>query len=127
MKKAKLIFWLLLIGIVALLVFQNQEYFLARTVLKADFYVTRYQTPPFPNGTFIVASFAVGFLLAYILGLSDRFKARRAIRSLNETVSSHQETISTLKKELASLQTDTQAEAVEMTGSQMTGSQEKTS
>ena len=102
MKRVKIVIGVLIIVLVALIIIQNQDYFFAQESLKMDLYVLQYHTPEFPNGTFIIACLLIGFLGAYIIGLPDRFKSKKAIKNLNADVSSHLEKISVLEKELES-------------------------
>lgn len=100
MKKVKWIFWLLVIGFVVLIIFQNQSYFLDKQQLGIDVYFKQYQTPIFANGVLFLACFLIGFLLAYIVSLSGRFKSGRTIRKLNESIQDHLEQIAVLKREV---------------------------
>jgi len=100
MKKAKWIFWLLVIGFIGLVVYQNQGYFLDKQQLGIDVYFQKYQTPVFANGLFILAAFLIGLLLAYIYSLSERFKSGKTIRSLNDAIQGHLEQIALLKREV---------------------------
>lgn len=103
MKKVKWIFWLLVIGFVGLIIFQNQGYFLDKQQLGIDVYFKQYQTPIFANGVLFLACFLIGFLLAYILSLSERFKSGRTIRKLNESIQDHLEQVAMLKREMDSI------------------------
>ncbi len=100
MKKAKVVFWLLVIGFVALVVYQNQDYFLAKKSLEINLYVKQYHTPPLANGILVLGCFLVGFLIAYAVSLSERFKARKAVKNMNAAVESHLEQISALRNEI---------------------------
>jgi uncharacterized integral membrane protein len=104
MKKVKVVFWLLVIAFIALVVYQNQEYFLAKESLKIDLYVTQpYHTPALATGIFILACFVIGFLIAYVMTLSERFKARKAVRNMNATMESQMDQISALKSAVENL------------------------
>jgi hypothetical protein len=110
MKKVKIVLWLLVIGFVALVIYQNQDYFLAKTnSLDINLYVRHYQVPEFANGALILGCFLLGFFLAFVMSLSDKFKARKVIRNLNATVESHLEQISVLRGEVEALKRDTPA------------------
>jgi len=103
MKKVKWIFWLLVIGFIVLVIYQNQNYFLNKQHLGIDLYFQQYQTPVFANGLLILAVFLVGLLLAYVFTLSERFKSGRTIRSLKESIADHLEQIALLKREVESI------------------------
>jgi uncharacterized integral membrane protein len=100
MKKAKLLFWLLVILLVALVVYQNLDYFLTKKSLEINLYVAQYHTPALANGVLILGCFLIGFFIAYVISLSERFKARKAVKSMNATVESHLEQISALRHEI---------------------------
>jgi uncharacterized integral membrane protein len=100
MKKVKAVFWLLVILFVALVVYQNLDYFLTKTSLQINLYFARYHTPALANGVLILGCFLIGFFIAYVVSLSERFRARKAVKSMNATVESHLEQISALRKEI---------------------------
>lgn len=114
MKKVKVVLWLLVIAFVALVVYQNQDYFLAKKSLKIDLYVMQpYHTPAVATGIFILAFFVIGFLTAYVMTLPERFKARKAVRNMNATMETQMDQISALKGEVETLKQSEPAAAQE--------------
>ncbi|MCF8051821.1 MAG: hypothetical protein K9L59_11335 [Desulfobacterales bacterium] len=114
MKKIKVVLWLLVIAFVALVVYQNQDYFLAKESLRIDLYVLQpYQTPALATGIFILTFFVIGFLIAYVMTLAERFKARKAVRNMNATMESQMDQISALKSEVENLKHSEPAAAQE--------------
>ncbi len=114
MKKVKLVFWVLVIAFVALVVYQNQDYFLAKESLRIDLYVAQpYHTPALATGIFILAFFVIGFLIAYVMTLSERFKARKAVKNMNAALESQMDQISALKGEVENLKQTESAPAQE--------------
>ena len=110
MKKVKIVFWLILIvlilGFVGLIGFQNWEYFRAKQslALELTFPVTyNYQTPEILNAIYWIVCIAVGFLVAYFLGLLKQFRQHKTIKNLNNTIALHLEKINGLENELSSL------------------------
>lgn len=103
MKKVKVIFWLLVVGFVALVVYQNKGYFLAQESLNINLYVAQYHTPQIATGILILSCFVVGFLIAYLMSLSERFKARKAVKTMEAAMKSQMEQISELKSEVENL------------------------
>jgi hypothetical protein len=81
-------------------VYQNQDYFLAKKSLEINLYAKQYHTPQMANGILILGCFIVGFLIAYAISLSERFKARKVVKNMNATVETHLEQISALRKEI---------------------------
>ena len=103
MGKFKTGIWIVIIVLLMLLFFQNQSIFLSSRSLQMDLYVVKYQTPELPDGLYYLATLIIGLLIAYLFGLGERFKARRAIKSLSATIDSHRQEVTTLKKEIEEL------------------------
>lgn len=82
MNKFKIALWLVFIGFLGLVIYQNQEYFLTEQSLDINLWVDRYSTMPIPNILFFAGCFVAGFLIAYFLNLLARFKASNTIRTL---------------------------------------------
>ena len=95
--------WIVIIVLLMLLFFQNQSVFTSSRSLQMDLYVVKYQTPELPDGLYYLVTLLIGLLIAYLFALGDRFKSRRAIRSLSATIDSHRQEVTTLKKEIEEL------------------------
>lgn len=94
MKKVKVVLWVLFILFLALVYYQNQDYFLTRQSLEINFLIDGYTTPPIPNIMFILGSFIVGFLACSFFNLLARFQSITTIRELSEeleTLKSHRD------------------------------------
>ncbi len=100
MKKVKIAFWLIVFGFVALVIFQNQDFFLAERSLSVNLFFAKYETPLMPNAVLFVAFFLTGLLISYFLSLVDKFKSGKIIKELRAVKNSQVETIDALKKEL---------------------------
>jgi uncharacterized integral membrane protein len=103
MRKGKLILWLLILGFLAVVVYQNEEQFLntaqsLRLDLKA---FPAYVSPQLPLVVFHLLFFAFGFLVALAFSSLNRFRLRRAFKRLNATVDAQQAELQSLKIELA--------------------------
>ena len=104
MKKATLIIWVVIFGVIALLIFQNQAFFLTNQALRVNLGVIKvYHTPELPIAILVLLFFLVGILIAYLFSLSARFKARRTIKKLNATIASQNTEVEGLRRELNSL------------------------
>jgi len=104
MKKATLIIWVLIFGVIALLIFQNQTFFLSNQSLQVNLGVTDpYHTPELPIGILVLLFFLTGVVIAYLFSLSARFKARRTIKKLNTTIASHNDEVAGLRREIDSI------------------------
>lgn len=100
MKKVKIAFWVIVFGFLALVIFQNQEFFLARQSLDINLYMASYQTPSVPNAVLFVAFFLAGLLIAYFFSLFERFKANKTIKSLNAALKANEDSMAGLKKDV---------------------------
>ncbi|MGD9105625.1 MAG: LapA family protein [Desulfobacterales bacterium] len=117
MKKLKIVLWVIIIGFIAIIFFSNKDYLLAKQVLQIDLlYADPFHTTELPNAVFFLVFFLTGFLIAYFISLSARFKSKKTIKNLNSAATSQLAEIAALKKELESLQSgssDHQAEPKE--------------
>jgi uncharacterized integral membrane protein len=104
MKKATLIIWAIIVGVMALLIFQNQKFFLTNQSLRVNLGVLEeYHTPELPIAVMVLLFFLAGYILAYLFNASARFKAKRSIKKLNTTMASHSQEMAGLKGEIDSL------------------------
>jgi uncharacterized integral membrane protein len=103
MNKIRTGIWIVILVLLMVLFFQNQSIFLSSRTLQMDLYFVKYQTPELPDGLYYLATLIIGLLISYLFGLGDRFKARRAIKSLSATIDSHRQEMTTLKKEIGEL------------------------
>ena len=104
MKKATLIIWVIIFGVIALLIFQNQAFFLSNQSLRVNLGVTEaYHTPELPIAILVLLFFLTGIVIAYLFSLSARLKARRTVKKLNTTITSHNAEVAELRREIDSL------------------------
>ena len=103
MKKFKYVLWVLMIGFLGLLVYQNQGVFLSKHSMVINLGFAQYRIPEIYSILIIAVFFFGGVLLAYATSLLGRYKAHRQIRSLKQTVDAYTGTITTLKKEVEGL------------------------
>ncbi len=104
MKKATLIIWVIIFGVIALFIFQNQSFFLTNQSLRVNLGIIKeYHTPELPIAILVLLFFLVGVLIAYLFSLSARFKARRMIKKLNTTNASLKSDVEGLRREINSL------------------------
>jgi cell division protein FtsL len=103
MKKSTLVIWAIIFGILALLIFENQEFFLAKQSLRINLWVKEYKLPELANALLILIIFLAGIVITFLFTLSARFRARRTIKKLNATVTKNNKELSELKTEINSL------------------------
>ena len=116
MKKITLIIWVIIFGFIALLIFQNQTFFLANQSLRINLAVIEeYRSPELPIAVLFLVFFIFGILISYLFGFSTRFKANRTIKKLNATMASHNEEVAALRREINSLKGIEEAPTPEQT------------
>ncbi len=110
MEKVKVIIWALVVGVVVLAVFQNQNYFLSEQQFSLNLFFAKYQTPVLANGLIVAVSFVLGLLIAYFFNLTERLRTRKTTKKLNATIASKQADLSALRGELAALKNNSSEE-----------------
>lgn len=123
MKKATLIVWVIILGFIALVIFQNQTFFMTNHSLRLNLgVINEYHTPEMPIAVVFIFFFFSGIVIAYLFGLSTRFKARRTAKKLNAAIISHKDEAAKLKSELNTLKgQDTPATSSQQTAETKTG------
>ncbi len=108
-KRVKIGIWVIILGLLALMVFQNQNFFLARQSLGLNLYFKNYSLPEVVNIFLFFICFLAGLLFAVYFIFFDRFKLKKTNKELNSTINTHLEKISSLEKELETLKPSDQA------------------
>jgi len=103
MNKTKMIFWLIILSVLTLLFYQNQNFFLSPQHLRINLLFKTFQTPELPSTLFFLSFFLLGFLIAYSSGLYAKYKHKQAVKSLNLKISSQNEALLKLETENKSL------------------------
>ena len=104
MKKVKIVLWVIFLGFIAIIFFSNKDYFLAKQGIQINIpFSEPFQLQELPNAIYFLVFFLAGFLIAYSISLSERFKSKKTIKNLNAAATSQLEEISVLKKEIDSL------------------------
>jgi len=86
MSKLKTIFWCLLIAAIAVMVYQNEAFFMAKQVLTFKLFSLTYNTPYIPCGIFIIIFVLSAFLITYINHLIFRIKTNKTIKELRSKI-----------------------------------------
>ena len=108
-KRVKIGIWVIILGLLALMVYQNQNLFLARQSLGLNLYFKNYALPEVANIFLFFICFFAGLFLAVYFIFFDRFKLKKTNKTLNTTINTHLEKISLLEKELETLKPSDQA------------------
>ena len=103
MKKVKGAFWLIIVGFIGLIFFQNQDFFLSKQSIGLELFFS-YKTPELHIAVFFLICFLAGFFLACYFSFSEYFRSKRAIKDLNIAIESQLEEMSALKNAVESLQ-----------------------
>ncbi|MBU4258735.1 MAG: hypothetical protein KKI12_07265 [Proteobacteria bacterium] len=103
MRKFKIGFWAIVFGLIGIVVFQNQDFFMAKQILGIDLIFTKYETPELHRAILFAGIFLIGFIISYIFTLINRLKFRKVVKSLGATIDSQNEDITSLINELESL------------------------
>ena len=105
MKKVKLVIWLLIFGFLALVIFQNEDYFLnTQQQLRLNLhFLNEYQSPSLPVAVFHLLFFGFGVLVAYAMSAAGRFRLHKTVKRLQTAADAREKEILSLKTELARL------------------------
>ncbi len=104
MKKVKIALSIIFLGFIAIVFFSNKDYFLTKQGIQINLLFTEpFQIKELPNAIYFLIFFLAGFLIAYFISLSERFKSKKTIKKLNAAATSQLKEISGLKKEIDSL------------------------
>jgi uncharacterized integral membrane protein len=102
-KRVKIGIWVMFIGLLALLVHQNQDFFLAKQSLGLNLYFKNFSLPEVVNLFLFFICFLAGLLFTAYFLFFDRFKLKRKNKALNAKIKTHLEKISSLENELETL------------------------
>ena len=104
MNKFKLVLWIVILAIIALVIFQNQDFFMNEQSLRINLWVVEeYQTPALPIAIPFLIFFVFGLLIEYLFTVPDRFRSGKTNKKLTATVTSQTSEITKLKEEIAVL------------------------
>ena len=103
MRKFKIGFWAIIFGLIGIVIFQNQDFFMAKQSLSIDLIFTKYETPELHRAILFAGIFLTGFIISYIFTLIDRLRFRKVVKSLGAEIDSQNENITLLINELESV------------------------
>lgn len=103
MKKIKIGIWLIIILFLGLVVYQNSDFFLGKESLGIDLVFTKYQSPELPVVLFFAGLFCLGWLMAYLSALAERFRTGKQIKTLKQTNDAQQNAIDEMKRDVEEL------------------------
>jgi hypothetical protein len=88
MKKAILMLmpWVIIFGFIALFVFQNQTFFLAKNAFHLNLGFREFLIPEFNNAVLVLVFFCTAIIITYLFNILARFKANRTIKKLKRAL-----------------------------------------
>ena len=95
--KLRLSIWTLIIFSMALIVYQNREFYLSEQTLTLNLYVVELGLPPLANVTQALLFFLAGIVLACVSLYHERFQLRREIKNLNTAFHSCAQQVTSMK------------------------------
>jgi hypothetical protein len=107
MKKVKIAFWLILIGFLVLLGYQNWDFFMEPNALRINLLMVQYDTPQLQNAIFFLVFLFAGLLISYFITLFERYKSKKSIKTLKAALEMNQKLLDELKKEILLLKGET--------------------
>ena len=108
MKLIKFLLWFIIIVLLAILVWQNQDYFMAATALHLDLKVESWNwtIPELQTGIYFAICFALGLLLAGFKAVVIKFRLNKNIKAKDKQIVSLNDEINSLKTELEVFKND---------------------
>jgi hypothetical protein len=107
MKKFKMILLLIIGCFIGIFVYQNWTVFTYPFDLRLNIGFKHYELLGIQSSFIFLSLFLLGFLLAYFLGLGERLKGRRALRSSNEKIEKMEEELNMLRNAPSTLESTT--------------------
>lgn len=101
MKKVKIVFGLLVLGMMALFVYQNLGFLLQRHDIGIDVGLADYHIKNQPIAIYFMAVFLAGLLTALSFALVGKFKSKKIIRQLNGEIEMEKKRVQELEAKLA--------------------------
>lgn len=105
MNKMKLVIWLIILGLIGLAVYQNQEHFLGSSQsLRLNLGILpEYRSPELPLVVFYVVFFVFGLLVDFGFALPEKLRKRRALKQLLTVADERENQLNALRVEIARL------------------------
>jgi hypothetical protein len=108
MKVIKTVLWLIILGLLGILIYQNLDYFMTKTGLSLDLKVAGWDwtIPEIQNIAYWGICFLLGLILAGLRGFFAKLSLKKEIKSRDREIASLKEQVNTLKIELDVFQHD---------------------
>ncbi|WP_299978873.1 LapA family protein [Desulfobacula sp.] len=108
MKKIKYLLWLIILGLLGILIYQNLDYFMTTRALKFDLKIASWNwtIPELQNIAYFGICFLLGLILAGLKGFVVKLRLKKEIKTKDAAAASLKEQVNTLKTELEVFQHD---------------------
>ena len=107
MKKVKLVVWMLIVALVAVVIYQNKGFFWdTKQSLAVDLTFAKYQVPEVQLLIIFGAFFAAGLLLGIYFLMVRGLKKKKKVKTLKAQVKEQTEKATVLEEELRALRGD---------------------
>jgi len=108
MKKIKYFLWLIVLGLLGILIYQNLDYFMTPIALKLDLKVAdwNWTIPQLQNIAYFGICFFLGLILVSIKGFFVKLRLKKEIKTRDLELTSLKEQVNLLKTELEVFQHD---------------------
>ena len=98
MKKFKLLLWLIVLGLIALVVYQNKGFLMQTQEVEVNLWIQHYNVE-LNIGVILLGLFLAGLLISYFFSLAHRFKTRKTIKKLNEELTIERKKVAELESQ----------------------------
>ncbi|MBW2194142.1 MAG: LapA family protein [Deltaproteobacteria bacterium] len=105
MRALKPVLFSVVMVFLVILVVQNLGVFLEKRTLELNLLVWQYKTGHIPLAVYFLGFFLIGLLVSYFSSLSERFRAKKTIKSHSETVRKLQHELNAFKSQSVASQT----------------------
>jgi len=78
--KFRLTIWAMALAVIALLLYQNRDFYMGEQILSLNLFFAHWETPPVAHATQVLIAFLAGLLLASISLYHERFRLRRQLK-----------------------------------------------
>ncbi len=102
MKKVKISIWVIILALIAIIIYQNREFFFAKQSLVFNYLFGNSNTPDFYSILLHIACFLGGFIFASYFTVFNLVKSNKEVKRFKADINNHLEKISALESELQS-------------------------
>jgi hypothetical protein len=104
MKKFKIAFWVILLALLGIIVYENKDFFLSYSpIIIVDLWFTKRAIAPVPIIVIMAGFFALGLVVAWIMGLAERLRTNRTIKELRNATKTDQSSLVNLQQQIDTL------------------------